>query len=159
MRSNPEQDRWWRVKMRRLDFGNRCPACIKSFPYRIPRKFWMRIFPGSRRYFCNRCGYTSMTLFKKMSFRLNRLPYKKAKEILGVPFLKWFKFEIQIYPYLIHSSVTYPISTMIRRTIAGQFIGGRFQGAWSCSKTGRNNTFNWGARSIRGEPRPGYLEK
>ncbi len=69
--------------MKRLAFGNQCPACLQSFRYRIRRKFWMRIIPGSRRYFCDLCCYTSVSLFRKTSFRLNRVPYKKVKAIVG----------------------------------------------------------------------------
>jgi len=68
--------------MKRLAFGNQCPACLQSFRYRIPRKFWMRIIPGSRRYFCDRCGYTSVSLFRKTSLRIIRLPYRKVKAIV-----------------------------------------------------------------------------
>ena len=68
--------------MKRLAYANQCPACLQSFRYRITRKFWMRIIPGSRHYFCDLCWHTSVSLFRKTSFRLNRLPTRKVKEIV-----------------------------------------------------------------------------
>jgi hypothetical protein len=76
--------------MKRLAIGNQCPACLRSFRFRIARKFWMRIIPGSRRYFCDLCGSTSFSIFKKITFRLNRLPYRKLRGIIGYPTPKNF---------------------------------------------------------------------
>ena len=68
--------------MRLYSFGNRCPLCHLTFRYRISRKFYMRLIPGSRHYLCDYCGYTSFSFFKKISIRLFHLHGKKVRAII-----------------------------------------------------------------------------
>jgi hypothetical protein len=70
--------------MKRLTFGHQCPLCCQLFRYRIPRRFFMRFIPGSRHYLCDYCGYTSLTFFKRVSIRLDRLSIRKIKSIVKV---------------------------------------------------------------------------
>ncbi len=38
-----------------------CPRCGQGSPARLRRKFWMRFFPASRYYKCNRCSLKFLT--------------------------------------------------------------------------------------------------
>ena len=69
--------------MKRLAFGHQCPLCCQLFRYRIRRRFFMHFIPGSKHYLCDYCGYTSLSLFRKASIRLGRLPIRKIKAIVG----------------------------------------------------------------------------
>ena len=42
----------------------RCPSCGEHDRYRISRQWWMRVFPQSRRYECQRCGADYLCLFR-----------------------------------------------------------------------------------------------
>jgi hypothetical protein len=68
--------------MRRYSFRNQCPLCSLRFRFRIRRKFYMRLIPGSRHYLCDHCGYTAISFFKKVSIRLFRLQVKKIRAIV-----------------------------------------------------------------------------
>ena len=68
--------------MKRFSLGHTCPLCNQAFRFRIRRKWYMRLVPGSRHYVCDYCGYRSVSLFKKVSLRLFRMPLNRVKSLI-----------------------------------------------------------------------------
>ena len=47
----------------RVSLTQACPACSSDHLQRVHRKWWMRIFPGSRRYHCTNCSSYVLVIF------------------------------------------------------------------------------------------------
>jgi transposase-like protein len=43
--------------------GANCPLCQDGQLFRIRRKLWMRLFPGSKRFQCKHCSATFFLVF------------------------------------------------------------------------------------------------
>ncbi len=47
-----------------------CSHCGADCDFRIRRKAWMRLIPGSARYLCTACGHKTLLLFNRWRVRL-----------------------------------------------------------------------------------------
>jgi hypothetical protein len=54
----------------RKNFQKKCPNCQDAWYDRIYRKSWMRLIPGTKHYYCNRCRYKFMIIFWKISVKI-----------------------------------------------------------------------------------------
>lgn len=48
-----------------VTFKKRCPCCGKISFYRIRREWWMRLIPGTKRYYCLECREKFIVLWPK----------------------------------------------------------------------------------------------
>ena len=55
----------------RKDFQRTCPKCRDIWYDRIYRKYWMRLIPGTKHYYCNRCRYKFMTIFYRSALKMS----------------------------------------------------------------------------------------
>ena len=55
----------------RKDFQKKCPNCGDTWYDRIYRKSWMRLIPGTKHYYCNRCRYKFMIIFYRSALKMS----------------------------------------------------------------------------------------
>jgi len=55
----------------RKDFLKKCPKCRIGIWYdRIYRKYWMRLIPGTKHYYCNRCKSRFIIIFRRSALKM-----------------------------------------------------------------------------------------
>ena len=62
----------------RKDFQKKCPNCRDIWYDRIYRKNWMRLIPGTKYYYCNRCRYKFMVIYRRIALKMS---YKRLKQM------------------------------------------------------------------------------
>jgi hypothetical protein len=55
----------------RKDFLKKCPKCRLDIWYdRIYRERWMRLIPGTKHYYCNRCKSRFIIIFRRSALKM-----------------------------------------------------------------------------------------
>ena len=62
----------------RKDFQKKCPNCRDIWYDRIYRKSWMRLIPGTKHYYCNKCRYKFMIIFRRIALKMS---HKRLKQM------------------------------------------------------------------------------
>ena len=62
----------------RKEFQKKCPKCRDIWYDRIYRKYWMRLIPGTKYYYCSRCRSKFMIIFGRSALKM---AYKRLQPL------------------------------------------------------------------------------